>query len=204
MEFYPPNAAVPAERRTGRVFLRPLRASDAEMDYDAVMSNAEMLRRWSQSTWPADDFTLSQNRDDLLRHEREHEERLAFTYTVLDLPGTRCLGCVYLTPLPPEARPLAEGAAHAVNVGFWVRASELSSDLDAHLLATLLEWLRAEWRFDCIVFTIAAGETRQGALLTGSGLQLRSTITLPDGRVCSAFLDRAPDARAGADSVLTP
>jgi len=188
MEFYPPDAVVPAEKRTHRLLLRPLRASDAERDHDAVMSSAEMLRRWSQSPWPADDFTLSQNRDDLVRHEREHEERQAFTYTVLDPPGTRCLGCVYLTPLPPQARPLAEGAAHAVNIGFWVRASELSSDLDAHLLATLREWLRSEWSFDGIVFTIAEAETRQAALLTVAGLQSRSTITLPDGRVCSAFL----------------
>jgi RimJ/RimL family protein N-acetyltransferase len=188
MEFYPANAAVPAEKRTHRLFLRPLRASDAELDYDAVMSSAEALRRWSQSTWPADDFTLSQNRDDLLRHEREHEERQAFTFTVLDPPGARCLGCVYLTPLRPEAATLGEGAVHAVNVGFWVRASELGDDLDAHLLATLREWLRTGWSFDRVVFTIAEGETRQGALLTEAGLQLRSTIELPDGRVGSAFL----------------
>ena len=116
MEFYPRNAAAPVERRTQRLFLRPLRASDVELDYDAVMSSAEMLRRWSQSGWPADDFTLAQNLDDLRRHEREHEERQAFTFTVLDPPGTRCLGCVYLTPLRPEAAALCEGAAHAATV----------------------------------------------------------------------------------------
>ena len=188
MEFYPRNAAVPGEKRTHRLLLRPLRASDVELDYDAVMSSAETLRRWSQSGWPADGFTLSQNRDDLLRHEREHEERQAFTFTVLDPPGTRCLGCVYLTPLWPESAALGEGAAHAVNVAFWVRASEPTSDLDAHLLATLRDWLSTEWSFDRVVFTIAVGETRQAALLTAAGLQLRSTFTLSDGRACSAFL----------------
>src|SRR2546422_5475768 len=116
VQFYPPDAVVPAARRTERLFLRPLRATDVERDYDAVMSSAEMLRRWSQSGWPADDFTLAQNRDDLRRHEREHDQRQAFTFTVLDPAGTRCLGCVYLTPLPPPARHMYAGAAHGVHV----------------------------------------------------------------------------------------
>ena len=107
---------------------------------------------------------------------------------MLDPAGTRCLGCVYLTPLPPPARHMCAGAAHGVHVGFWVRASELASDLDRHLLAGLREWLRTEWLFDCVVFTISRQDARQAALLADAGLRFRSTITLPDGRVCSAFL----------------
>src|SRR5436309_16092952 len=103
MPFYPSDAPVPAGRRTGRLVLRPLCAADAAVDYDAVISSAAELRRWSGSSWPADDFTLAENRDDLERHEREHEERAAFTFTVLSPDLTRCLGCVYLTPLRPEA-----------------------------------------------------------------------------------------------------
>ena len=45
MEFYPGSAPVPAEYRTSRLFLRPLRTTDVELDYDAVMSSDEMLRR---------------------------------------------------------------------------------------------------------------------------------------------------------------
>lgn len=61
MEFYPGSAPVPAEKRTSRLFLRPLRTTDVELDYDAVISSAELLRRWSHSNWPAHDFTLSKN-----------------------------------------------------------------------------------------------------------------------------------------------
>ena len=61
MEFYPANAPVPQEKRTSRLWLRPLRATDVELDYDAVMSSAAMLRRWRQSKWPADNFTLAEN-----------------------------------------------------------------------------------------------------------------------------------------------
>src|SRR5437867_3283681 len=118
MEFYPDSAPVPEEMRTRRLFLRPLRATDVELDYDAVMSSAEMLRRWSQSTWPADDFTLSENLDDLQRHEHEHKEREAFTFTILNPEGTRCLGCVYFMPLSPLEFQVCEGAGFATHVGF--------------------------------------------------------------------------------------
>jgi hypothetical protein len=187
MKFYPSDAPVPVGKRTDRLFLRPLRATDVELDYDAVMSSAAMLRGWSQSDWPADDFTLAQNLEDLQRHEREHEEREAFTFTVLDPSGARCLGCVYLAPVPPAALPLCAGAAFPVRVGFWVRASEVANDLDRHLLACLREWLATEWRFDGVLFAVAERETRQAALLAEAGLQLRSTFPLPDGRRCAAF-----------------
>jgi len=188
MTFYPDGEPVPTEYRTARLFLRPLCASDAELDYDAVMSSAAMLRSWSQSAWPADDFTLAKNLEDLERHEREHEAREAFTFTVLDPAGTRCLGCVYLAPIPEAARPLCAGAAHPVRVGFWVRASEIANDLDRHLLASLREWLATEWRLDRALFVIATQDTRQATLLAEAGLQRCSTITLPDGRRCVAFL----------------
>src|SRR5512136_809591 len=144
MEFYPASAPVPQEKRTARLYLRPLRATDVEVDYDAVMSSAEMLRHWSQSGWPADGFTLAQNLADLQRHESEHLERKAFTFTVLNPPGMQCLGCVYIMPLRPEQVALCPDATYAADVGFWVRASELPTGLEQHLFATLRDWFRAE------------------------------------------------------------
>jgi len=187
MEFYPASAVVPEELRTDQLLLRPLRASDVELDYDAVMSSAEQLRRWSQSGWPADDFTLAQNLDDLQRHEREHIERKAFTFTVLNPQRTRCLGCVYIMPVWPEVAHLCAGAAYAADVGFWVRTAELANDLDKHLLATLREWFTTAWAFDCVIFTISQQEVRQVAVLSEAGIERRGAFTLPDGRSCWVF-----------------
>jgi RimJ/RimL family protein N-acetyltransferase len=187
MAFYPPAARVPEELRTARLFLRPLRAADAALDYDAVLASAAQLRRWSQSSWPADDFTLAENLADLQRHEREHEEQAAFTYTVLDPAGTRCLGCVYLMPLWPGAVSLCAGADYPATVGFWVRTSEIANDLDRHLLAALRDWLRAEWAFDCVVFSLSLQEARQATLLAEAGLECRLTFSLPDGSKASAW-----------------
>jgi RimJ/RimL family protein N-acetyltransferase len=51
------QAVVPEEMRTEQLRLRPLRAADAELEYDAVMSSAEQLRCWSPSDWPAGPLT---------------------------------------------------------------------------------------------------------------------------------------------------
>jgi RimJ/RimL family protein N-acetyltransferase len=97
VSFADPSEPVPAELRTDEFVLRPIRATDAELDYRAVMETREYLRLWEQSTWPADDFTVDANREDLVGLEERHDAHRAFTYTVLDPDGVECLGCVYVT-----------------------------------------------------------------------------------------------------------
>ena len=187
MTFYPTGIAVPLEMRTSRLCIRPLRATDVELDYDAVMSSAKMLRRWCQGDWPADGFTPAENLADLRRHEREHIERKAFTYTVLDPQGTRCLGCVYITPLRPEQLSLGKGVAWPADVGFWVRASEVATGLDAHLLAALQEWLSVEWAFERLLFTVGTQDAHHTALFVAAGLSKLLAYTGSDGQRWCVF-----------------
>jgi hypothetical protein len=187
MKFYPDAASVPEETRTNRLLLRPLRVTDVELDYDAVMSSSQQLRCWSQSEWPTDDFTLAQNLDDLQRHEREHGDRTEFTFTVLNPLATHCLGCVYIMPLWPETAQLCASVTYAAGVRFWVRTSEVDTDLDKHLLATLRDWFAAEWPFECVVFAINPQDARQAALLSEANLNHQATFTLSDGSVWWAF-----------------
>ena len=49
MQFYPENTIVPKGLPTEEFHLRPLRVSDAEIDYAAVMKSKSMLRLMSQS-----------------------------------------------------------------------------------------------------------------------------------------------------------
>jgi RimJ/RimL family protein N-acetyltransferase len=179
-DFWRDGDRVPKRKATERLALRPLRATDVERDYDAVMSSAAELRRWSASPWPADGFTLAENLADLERHEREHKAREAFTYTVLDPAEERCLGCVYILPAWDNAAALCAGASRAACVGFWVRTSEIPNELDRHLLATLLNWFEREWAFDIVLLTSVKTETRQVALLAESGLE-RLPLSWPDG-----------------------
>ena len=47
MPFYPDDMPVPTELRTDEFLLRPLRAADVDLDYEAVMATQETLRRGS-------------------------------------------------------------------------------------------------------------------------------------------------------------
>ena len=82
--FYPDNAHVPEVLQTEEFLLRPLRATDVELDYDAVISSRAELFLRSGGTWPREGFTLEENLADLEEHEQEHRDRVAFTYTVMN------------------------------------------------------------------------------------------------------------------------
>lgn len=179
MAYYPEAASVPASLQQEDFVLRPLSVTYVALDYDALMSSKEILRRWSQSDWPTDDFSLEDNLKDLERHEQEHKQRVAFTYTVLAPGEKKCVGCVYFEPLSPSLEEvnvcgMGEDRAqrYATHVGFWVRASEIEQELDAKLLAGLREWLKAEWVFDCVVFQISEKDERQIKIMQQAGLKM--------------------------------
>ena len=98
MVFYSEDVFITVELRTKDFLLRPLRATDVKLDYAAVIESKDLLRLWSQSGWPTDDFTLADNLKDLQRHEKEHLDREAFTFTVMSLTETECLGAIYIIP----------------------------------------------------------------------------------------------------------
>ncbi|MFX0169775.1 MAG: GNAT family N-acetyltransferase [Candidatus Hodarchaeota archaeon] len=168
MQFYPEDAAVPNELRTEEFHIRPLRVSDAEIDYAAVMDSKSMLRMMSQSTWPSDDFTLEMNRKDLERHEREHDERIAFTYTVLDPTERICLGCAYIHHL--KEGPMK--GDHVAQLRFWIRQPYLNQDFDRLLLKYLIDWFKNDWAFSHVIISVCDIDKRQVQLATELGLPL--------------------------------
>lgn len=177
MPFCPIDARVPTGFHLPTCRVRPLTTEDLELDYAAVMSGRAMLRRWSQSEWPADDFTLQGDLEDLERHQREHEQREAFTYTVMNLDESRCLGCIYIEPIP---EPLWEAGLplhlsghpdpYFGQIRFWVIPSLLDSGLDAKLLARLRSWIQDEWRFDGVLFHTSPEDEHQISLFGRAGL----------------------------------
>jgi len=180
--------SAPAGLKSREFVLRPLLASDAALDHDAVMESREFLRKWEQSTWPEDDFTVEANRDDLLKHERQHANGDAFTYTVMNLDQTECLGCVYV--LPPNAKMFASAQVTAVGadqwsdcdatIFFWVRTSRLADGLDRALLDSLVTWFEREWSFKAPVIVTNEQIDQQVAMIEGTDLRRRFGVKLPD------------------------
>ena len=164
---------VPTGLRTDEFVLRPITADDAERDFAAVIETREDLRLWEQSTWPADDFTVEANRDDLIGLEQRHAEHRAFTYTVVDPDDTQALGCVYV--FPTSAKFLARATVTAVGedawadvdavVYFWARRSRMKTGMDERLLAALRRWFRDEWKTEHTVFVTNEQFTQQADLL---------------------------------------
>ncbi len=194
MPFTDNTIRVPDRLRTDDVLLRPIRSADAELDHDAVMESRAFLRIWEQSSWPEDNFTVSANREDLLKLERRHAARESFTYTVMNPTETQCLGCVYLFPMDAAMFTRSEISAiggarwsdNAAAVYFWIRQSRLADGLDRRLLDALGPWLERDWRFDNHLFVTNEQLGQQVAMMNGAGLQLRFRID--DPQATGAFL----------------
>src|ERR671912_265995 len=140
LTLFPEYAPLPAGLRSDGFLLRPLRATDVELDYEAVMATQEVLRRGNDGAWPHPDFTLEENLADLQAHEADFFARSGFTYTVMDPTESRCLGCVYA--YPPETDGDSRDRDHEAVVWFWVRPDRVADDLDRRLLAAPLPRFR--------------------------------------------------------------
>jgi hypothetical protein len=121
--------------------LRPIRGSDTEIDYPAVMGSRERL--WSiygeAWGWPPATMTPEQDREDLERHAREIEAHESFNYALLDAAEERLLGCVYIDPTD-------EPGADAL-VSWWVVDDAAGTGLERALDEFVPRWLAAEWPF---------------------------------------------------------
>jgi RimJ/RimL family protein N-acetyltransferase len=179
MSFVPADFTPPDELRTEHLHLRILAPDVTELDYDALMESRARLRQWSASSWPADDFTLDANRDDLAGHVEEWNERIAFAYTVLNPDDTACEGCCYINPINAHIRSRrmqAEGSGldtgeNTAGVGFWVRDSAQPRELDRELLDGLIQWLQRDWPFAAIYFVVNGKLTRDIGLYRDAGLE---------------------------------
>ncbi|HEX4032845.1 MAG TPA: hypothetical protein VHX66_00235 [Solirubrobacteraceae bacterium] len=127
--------------------LRPIRESDVDIDYPAVMGSRESL--WSRFGgvwgWPPAGMSYEADRQDLARHEAEISAQVAFNYAVLNHDETELLGCVYVDP-PDERSP--DGADALVS--WWVVDSELGGELEQSLNMLVPSWLADRWGFRAV------------------------------------------------------
>jgi RimJ/RimL family protein N-acetyltransferase len=131
---------VRAELRTGH-HLRPLRASDVDLDYPAVMGSQPRLfeifgKVWG---WPPETMTREQDLEDLERHAEEMTALASFNYAIFDPDETALLGCIYVDP-PEKAGSDAE-------ISWWVVDAEVGRGLEDALRDQIPAWIGSEWPF---------------------------------------------------------
>ena len=179
------DGPVPHGFSTDAFLVRPALATDAELDYEAVMASKEFLRVWEQDSWPEDDFTVEDNRADLEKMETRHVAGYAFGYTVMNLDETECLGCVYV--MPPDAKMFAGAKpdeqapwdACDGTVYFWVRTALLESGVDRALLGELRTWFDTAWTLSNVTFNTNEALRQQVELYEAAGMQRRYALTVP-------------------------
>ena len=143
-----PDGFVHPERveLTSGYHLRPIRESDVDIDYPAVMGSRERL--WSLYGeawgWPPETMSYDADRADLARHEREIAAHETFNYAILDAAEARLVGCVYIDPHDE----------HDVEASWWVVDDLVGSTLELELDAFVPQWLRTTWGFGSVHYTL--------------------------------------------------
>jgi hypothetical protein len=144
-----PNDFVHPERVelvTGQ-HLRPIRATDVDIDYPAVMgSRARLWSKYGDAWgWPPPDMTYEADRADLAHHEAEIAAHITFNYAILDQDETELLGCVYIDP-PSEDSPENADAV----VSWWVIDQHAGSRFEQALNEFVPHWLAETWGFQAV------------------------------------------------------
>lgn len=146
MPFETPNliandTPVPEQAETERFVIRPLRITDAEMDCAAVMASRERIQGTfgPDHRWPSSDLTLEQNRIDVAWHQKEHQRRDSFTYSVCDPGESVELGCLYVQP---TRRDEYEAAIY-----FWTAEAAVEMGLAGAIESRLRQWISDDWPF---------------------------------------------------------
>lgn len=133
------------------IYLRPIRATDVDIDLVAVHANRDML--WAQYGaawgWPPVEMTREANREDLARHAEEVERHESFNYAILTgAEGSaeqRLLGCVYVDPPQPGDPNLA------AEVSWWCVA-DAPAALSQGLGDFVRQWIAAAWPLEQVVY----------------------------------------------------
>ena len=136
---HPTRAALP----TGD-HLRPIRATDVDLDLRAVLGSQERLWELYGGVWgwPPADLTVELHREDLARHEAETRQRKSFRYGLFDAGETEMLGRLTIEPVPDGGSP---GGAE---VSWWVVDWLVGGPIDTALSAFVPEWIATEWPLD--------------------------------------------------------
>lgn len=163
-----PDAFEPPRRvtLTSGHHLRPIRATDIDIDYPAVMgSRARLWEEFGAAWgWPPATMTREQDLADLVRHEREMAGRASYNYALLTPRETELLGCVYIDP--------PEKLGSDADISWWVVDDERDGPLERLLAAFLPVWIAEVWPF-------------LSPRLIGADLSWADYLALPDRRAAS-------------------
>jgi len=140
------NIRIPQQIKTDLFVIRPLEVTDAKADYEAVMESRDRIKNTfgPNHPWPPTDLTLEQNRIDLAWHQKEHQRRDSFTYTIYDPDTETELGCLYIQPTQIDDYDAA--------VYFWTSMTANQRDLVDQITACIRRWVSEDWPLEKVIY----------------------------------------------------
>lgn len=149
----PENFSVPETFSHSHFHFRPLLFSDIDIDYAAVMSSIDIIRKTRGGDWPDPTMTREENHRDLGWHDKEFEDRSSFSYIAFSPDKTEYRGCLYF--YPPGTR--GEKSINTdVDVSFWVTQKAYDEGDYEKLYDAIKEFLKL-WPFEKVAFTNEVG-----------------------------------------------
>lgn len=132
--------------------IRPISASDVDLDMVAVMGSQERLfsiygQSWG---WPPATMTREQDLKDLEHHVREMQTRESYNYAIFGDDESQLLGCIYIDQ-PDDDQ-------HDAVVSWWVINDLVGRELDTALESFVPSWLKKDWPFSNVRFGVWVGE----------------------------------------------
>lgn len=141
------------------------------------MASPDVIRVHSDGRWPVEEFTFADNLALVRRHMDDHEQGLAFAFTLMDPTEVESLGCLYANPMRDYLERVnaptdfvSQFTNRSAMVTFWLRQDQQDTDLAEVVVGTVHRWLSEEWQLDRHAFRILPGEESSLRALTGSGL----------------------------------
>ena len=135
---------IPLQLKHPKFIARKLCASDAYLDYLAVMSSIELIQKTRGGNWPQPNLSFEDDMIDLAWNQREFENRSSFAFTIMNHEETECLGCFYLYPVGFRGEAPDDSD---VDVSFWVTQTAHDQGLYEELYLAIKEWIKKEWPF---------------------------------------------------------
>lgn len=115
-----------------------------ELDYEAWTSSLDTLKGifGPRNNWPGEVSSIAQNLCDLKKHFDEFQKREAYTYSILNKDGSKCLGCLYIRPTKIKE--------YSARVDFWFRDD--SKAYENEFYVWLKNWLISYWCLENSIF----------------------------------------------------
>lgn len=178
---------VPERLEAPRFVLRRQRLSDNRVDYEAVMDSKPILREWSDSPWPEDEFSLQQNLEDIAGHIGDFEQGLAYGFSLFTPSEERFLGSLYIEEVAPflesydaDEETRARLETFDARVEYWLRRG-VDESFEAELLREVLAWLERDWGFRRVVFGSRLEMAARRAFYRREGLVEVARLVSKDG-----------------------